>query len=405
MTVRLYHDDSFLRQFRANVVAHATHRDRPSVVLDATAFYPEAGGQMADAGVLAGAPVRDVQVDDAGVVHHVLEGGSPEVGEAVEGAIDWPRRRVHMSLHTGQHMLSAALLEVGGAATVSARLGESACTIDLDRAGLSERQLADAEALANRVIDDDAPIRAWFPEPGELASLKLRREPKVDDHVRVIAIGDFDRSPCGGTHCARTGQVGAIRVVGAERYKGGTRVTFTAGKRTRDLLGAHADALAVLARQFTCAPTDVPAAVDKLRRELADGKEQLRAAQRRWAEALADRLLSGPGAEAPKSNDRPPAGAAGAGSVVAAVPGGDVDVLRALATKITAAGRDAVLAAPGPDGTPVMIARATGSTLDCGALLRSIAQACGGRGGGRAEHAEGKLPAGIDWPALVAASV
>ncbi len=391
MTVRLYHDDSFLRQFRATVVAHATHRDRPSVVLDATAFYPEAGGQMADAGVLAGAAVTDVQVDDAGVVHHVLGGDSifalASVGDPVEGTIDWPRRRVHMSLHTGQHMLSAGLLEVAGAATVSARLGESACTIDLDRAGLSERQLADAEALVNSVIDDDAPIRAWFPEPGELAALKLRREPKVDDHVRVIQIGDFDLSPCGGTHCARTGQVGPVRVAGVERYKGGTRVTFTAGKRTRDLLGAHSDALAGLAKLFSCGPTDVPTAVDKLRRELADGKEQLRAAQRRWADALADRLL------------------AGEGRVVAAVPGGDVDVLRALASKITAAGRDALLAAPNADGTPVMIARAAGSSLDCGATLRAIAQACGGRGGGRPEHAEGKLPAGIDWTSLVAASV
>jgi alanyl-tRNA synthetase len=280
-------------------------------------------------------------------------------------------------------MLSAALLEVGGAATVSARLGESGCTIDLDKAGLTERQLAEAEDLVNAVIDDDAPIRAWFPAPGELAALKLRREPKVDDHIRVIAIGDFDRSPCGGTHCARTGQVGPVRVLAAERYKGGTRVTFAAGKRTRDVLGAHSDAIGALARAFSCQPGDVPATVEKLRRDLAEGREALKAAQRRWADALADRLL------------------AGEGRVVAAIPGGDVDVLRALATKITAAGRDAVLAATNPDGTHVMIARAAGSTLDCGALLRSIAQACGGRGGGRADHAEGKLPAGVDWPALV----
>jgi len=386
VTTRLYHDDSFLKTFRATVVAHAALRERASVVLDATAFYPEAGGQMADAGVLAGAPVRDVQVDDAGVVHHVLDGDAPAIGDAVEGVIDWPRRRVHMSLHTGQHMLSAALLEVGGAATVSARLGESGCTIDLDRAGLTERQLADAEELVNAVIDDDAPIRAWFPEPGELAALKLRREPKVDDHVRVIAIGDFDLSPCGGTHCARTGQVGPVRVLGVERYKGGTRVTFAAGRRAREVLGAHSTVLGELARSFTCGPTDVPTAIDKLRRDLADGKEQLRATQRRWAEALAAGLL------------------VGEGKVVAAIPGGDVEVLRAVASKLIAAGRDAVLAAPNADGTAVMIARAPGSTLDCGALLKAIALACGGRGGGRPDHAEGKLPAGVDWPALVAAT-
>lgn len=388
MTVRLYHADSYLRSFRASVVAHGTHRGRASVVLDRTAFYPEAGGQMADAGVLGGRAVVDVQVDDAGVLHHVLEGELPPVGAEVEGAIDWVRRRVHMALHTGQHMLSRGLLDVAGAATVSARLGETACTIDLDRDGLADRQLAEAEELVNRVIDDDVPIRAWFPDPAELASLPLRREPKVESDVRVIAIGEFDLSPCGGTHCARTAQVGPVRILGAERYKGGTRVTFAAGRRARDVLAAHHDVLGQLARAFTCAPADVPVAVDRLRRDLGETKEQLRAAQRRWAETLVDRLLAGPG-------DR----------VVASIPGADTDVLRALATRITGAGRDALLAAPAPGGTAVIVARAAGSALDCGQALRALAAAAGGRGGGRPDHAEGRLPADVDWPALVAAQL
>jgi alanyl-tRNA synthetase len=234
------------------------------------------------------------------------------------------------------------------------------------------------------VIDDDVPIRAWFPEPGELAALALRREPKVETNVRIIEIGDFDRSPCGGTHCARTAQVGPVRILAAERYKGGTRVTFAAGRRTRDILAERDRVLADLARSFTCGPTDVPAAIDKLRRDLGDTREHLKATQRRWAEALATQLLAQPG-----------------GRVVASVPGGDVETLRAIATRLTAAGRDAVLAAPGADGTPVVIARAAGSTLDCGALLRTVAAAAGGRGGGRPDHAEGKLPPDVDWPALV----
>ena len=386
MTVRLYHADSFLRQFGATVVAHATHGGRASVILDRTAFYPEAGGQMADAGVLAGRAVADVQVDDDGRVHHVVDGDGelPAVGDSVEGTIDWARRRLHMSLHTGQHMLSKGLLDVAGAATVSARLG-GACTIDLDRDGLSDRQLAEAEELVNAVIDDDAPIRAWFPEPGELAGLALRREPKVENDVRVIAIGDFDLSPCGGTHCARTAQVGAVRILGAERYKGGTRITFASGKRAREVLAAHHDVLAQLARGFTCAPDGVPVAVDKLRRDLGETREQLRAAQRRWADGLIDQLLRD-----------------GTGRVVAAIPGADTELLRALGSRITGAGRDALLAGPAAAGTPVLLVRAAGSALDCGATLRALAQASGGRGGGRPDHAEGRLPADVDWPALVA---
>jgi alanyl-tRNA synthetase len=385
VTVRLYHSDSFLRDFRGTVVAHASYGGKASVVLDQTAFYPEAGGQMADAGVLGGRRVVDVQVDDGGTIHHVIEGELPNIGETLDGAIDWQRRRVHMSLHTGQHMLSRGLLDVAQAATLSARLGESACTIDLDRDGLSERQLVEAEDLVNSVIDDDAPIRAWFPEADELASLALRREPKVESNVRIIQIGEFDLSPCGGTHCGRTAQVGPVRILGVERYKGGTRVTFAAGRRARDVLAQHHAVLAELARGMSCGAGEVPAAIDKLRQNLSETREQLRASQRRWAEQMLDRLLAEPGTR-----------------VVAAVPGADTEILRALATRITQAGRDALLAAPSEAGTGVLIARAKGSDLDAGATLKKLAQACGGRGGGKAEHAEGRLPADVDWPALVA---
>ena len=159
-TERLYYADPFLHRFTGRVVAHGTWSGAPSVVLDRTAFYPEAGGQMADRGVLGGLPVRDVQVDDAGAVHHVLDvrghrapRGRRRAGRA---SVDRARRRVHMALHTGQHMLSRALVDVAGAATVSSRLGETLCTIDVDlrrpgRAAASPRP----RTLVNAIIDDD----------------------------------------------------------------------------------------------------------------------------------------------------------------------------------------------------------------------------------------------------------
>jgi alanyl-tRNA synthetase len=388
-TERLYHADSYLTAFTGRVVAHGSHRGRPSVVLDRTAFYPEAGGQMADRGTLGGVAVIDVQADDDGAVHHVLaaDAAAPAVGDEVAGAIDWPRRRQNMAQHTGQHMLSAALVAEAAAATASARLGDGGCTIDLERDRIPDGELARAEDLANHVIDDDVAIRAWFPEPAELAALRLRREPKVDDHVRVIAIGDFDLSPCGGTHCARSAQVGTLRILGSERYKGMTRITFAAGARARAELAARDAALRVLAASFTCAPTDVPTAVDKLRRDLAGARDSLKEGRERLAELTATALLA--------------SGASGA--VVAAVPG-DAELLRAIAARVTAAGRDAVLAAQLAEGTAVVIARAAGSALDCGKLLGALAQRTGGRGGGKPDRAEGRLPASAaaEWATLVA---
>jgi alanyl-tRNA synthetase len=393
-TERLYFSDPFLHRFTSRVIAHATWSGAPSVVLDRTAFYPEAGGQMADRGVLGGLAVRDVQVDDAGVVHHVLElsegKGLPEVGAELAGEIDRARRRVHMALHTGQHMLSRALVDVANAHTVSSRLGETLCTIDVDLESLEERRVAEAEELVNAVIDDDVAIRSFFPTPEELAALPLRRAPKVTDNIRVVQIGDFDVSPCGGTHCTRSAQVGLIRVVGVERYKGKGRVMFSAGRRARSELWQEAGTLRGLSRAFTCGPGEVPVAIEKLRRELTDAREALGAVRAKLADHAAVELA----AELEKSPEH---------RVVAVIEGAGPESLRAIAARLTSRPEAVVmLAGRTPEGLAVLIARGSGSTFGCGAFLKRLAEAGGGRGGGRPEHAEGRLPPTADLQALVA---
>ena len=389
----LYHDDAKLFSFRGVVVAHEIHAGRPSVRLDRTAFYPESGGQMADRGRLDETAVIDVQVDDEGRIHHVLEGPLPAIGAAVQGTIDKPRRLVHMAQHTGQHMLSRALADVARAETVSSRLGESACTIDLDVAALDERAAAEAEALVNAVIDDDAPIRAFFPSEDELRALPLRRQPKVHENVRVVVIGDFDVSPCGGTHCTNTAQVGFVRIDALERYKGKMRVTFSAGVRARTKLSREADVVRALARELTCGPEDVPAGLEKLRRELDEARQALGRVRGRVAAAIADALVKD-------------ARARGERVVIGVVEDASLDLVRAVAGRITAEGDlVALLAGEADGGTIVLAARGSSSDFDCGAFLKRAATAAGGRGGGRPERAEGRLPAAIDWKTITAATL
>jgi alanyl-tRNA synthetase len=400
MTTRIYYEDPLRTEFRARVVAHAAWSGAPAVVLDATAFYPESGGQMADRGALAGQGVRDVQVGDDGAVLHVMDlapgSALPAVGAEVDGAVDRARRRVHMALHTGQHMLSRALADVAGAETVSSRLGETACTIDLDRAVAQERDLARAEDLVNAVVDDDVAVRAFFPAPAELAALPLRRPPKVTDGVRIVAIGEFDYTPCGGTHCTRSAQVGLVRVTGVERYKGGTRIYFEAGRRARSALAGHSDVLTSLARELTCGTAEVPGALERLRADLTRARESLGTARAKLATATADELAA-------------VALARGERQVTAAFDDADADFLRTIAARLTAAagtsGRCdmvAFLAARAADGVLVLVARGADSAFDCGGFVKRVAAASGGRGGGRPERAEGRLPAGADWLALVA---
>lgn len=393
-TERLYYSDPFLHRFTGRVLAHGSWNGAPSVVLDRTAFYPEAGGQMADRGVLGGLAIRDVQVDDAGVVHHVLElpegAGLPEVGAELPGELDRVRRRVHMALHTGQHMLSSALVEVAQAHTVSSRLGETLCTIDVDLDFLDEKRVAEAEDLVNSIIDDDVVIRAFFPTPEELAALPLRRAPKVTDNIRVVQIGDFDVSPCGGTHCTRSAQVGLVRVLGVERYKGKGRVLFSAGRRARSELWEEAGTLRALGRTFSCGPRDVPTSVEKLRRDLTDVREALGAARAKLAEGIAAELAT----QLEQSPDK---------RVVAVLEGATPEALRSIAARLTSRPEAvALLAGRTPEGLAVLIARGSGSSFGCGAFLKRAAEASGGRGGGRPEHAEGRLPPSTDWTTLVA---
>jgi len=387
VTPRLYFEDPLLLAFRARVVAHGEIHRRPTAVLDRTAFCPESGGQLADRGALDGRTIVDVQEDDAGAVHHLVDGELPAPGAEVEGTVDRARRRVHMALHTGQHVLSRALVECAGAETASSRLGESGCTIDVPIA-IGEGDVARSEDLTNSVVDDDLPIRAFFPTDAELSLLPLRRAPKVTDGIRVVRIGDFDVTPCGGTHCTRTAQIGLVRVTGVERYKGGTRVTFDAGARARTGLAAEAGVLRTLGRQLTCAPGEVPAAFDRLRRDLGEAREGLGQAHARIADAMAQELLA-----AAKTSGDP--------HMVGALDGAPVELLRAVASRLTTLEDGvALLAGPAADGTAIVVARGPKSAFDCGAFVKRVAAESGGRGGGRPERAEGRLPAGVDWPAV-----
>jgi alanyl-tRNA synthetase len=295
-----------------------------------------------------------------------------------------------MALHTGQHMLSRALVDLAGAETVSARLGETTCTLDIDQSAIEERKLSEAEDLVNAVIEDDLAVRAYFPSPGELAALPMRRAPKVTEHVRVVEIGAFDVTPCGGTHCTRTGQVGLVRIDGVERYKGKIRVLFSAGRRARLSLGAHSDILRSLGRELTCGPDDVRQGLEKLRRELTETREALGRARGQLSAACAGELIAA-------------ARQRGETRIVAMLDDATLEFVRAVAARITAhPDLVALLAGRTLQAMIVVAARGTSATLDCGAFVKRAARVAGGRGGGRPDRAEGQLPGDIDWNCVAA---
>ena len=387
-TERLYLSDPLLETFDARVVAHAELGGRPALVLDRSAFYPESGGQQADRGRLAGLEVLDVQKDEAGRVLHLLDGDLPAVGEQVEGRIHMARRRQHMAQHTGQHLLSAAMLELADARTLSSHLGAKACTLDVDRGDLSGESLSACEALVNRVIDEDRAVKGWWPTSEELAGLTLRRSPKVVEAIRVVSIADLDHTPCGGTHCTRTSQVGLLLLLSAEHYKGGTRITFVTGARARDLARQERDALKDAANRLDCRPEQTPARIAKLAELLNAARERNKRLSGRLAEEIAQRLMS----------------AAKEDVLMAHLDDVGADLLLPVGQRIvTQPERVALLVAPEGEWLKLLAIRGSDSDFDCGAFIRRLCESAGGKGGGRPGHAQGVLPPmdGETWRALV----
>jgi alanyl-tRNA synthetase len=395
-TEKLYWADPFTTTFEAEGLSLGRFGDRPSVILDRTLFYPEAGGQLADTGTLTIGGVTlaidDVQIDDEGTIHHLARDlASTELDPAacVVGQIDLARRRDHMAQHTAQHALSRALVDVAKADTVSARLGANACTIDVHLPDVAERDLVRVEDLVNAIVMDDVPVRALFPTDEELRAMDLRRTPKVSANVRVIEIADFDLSPCGGTHCTRTGQIGLVRIVGTERYKGKLRVSFHAARRAIDDARKKEQVLSSLAADFTCGLLDVGGAVGKLRADLKSRSDALSIMRGELVDLVAERVW----------RDHPPH-ASGTTIIPIVRAKDDVAMLRTLAGRL-AARADVVALCISPDDAPdgdpatrpyfVVAQRGERASFDCGAWLKAVAQKVGGRGGGRPERAEGRI--------------
>ena len=379
VTRRLYYEDAAMRAFQAAAVEARPDGDASLVLLDATAFYPGGGGQPSDRGTLGGRAVLDV-IEEEGRIWHRLEGPlAAGAAAVVSGSLDWGRRFDHMQQHTGQHVLSRSFVEVLKADTRSFHMGEDAVTIDVDHPGPDAAALARVEERANEVVWDDGEVVTHVVTKEEAARFPLRKAPDVEGPVRVVEVGGFDWSACGGTHVRRAGQVGLIAILGTEKYKGGTRVSFVCGRRALERLRAAGSLVRDLCRSFTTGEDDLPRAVLRLREE----RERL---DRRLKPLLAESLER----EAMDLVERAERGAHG--PVVALhFRERDPAEVGLLASLIAARGGIALLAA-GSD-TPRAHFSAPKGTISVGDILAALNRTHGAKGGGRPESAQGAIPA------------
>ncbi len=218
------------------------------IALDGTVFYPEGGGQPADRGTLTlpdGTVLRVSDVhEQTGVIWHTVDvlPAAAAPGAAVAGCIDWDWRFDKMQQHTGEHILSGILHQMFGAENVGFHVGTEAVRMDTS-VPISPEGLRQAELAANRIVWQDVPVLISYPTREELAALVYRSKKEIEGQVRIVTIPGADVCACCGTHTRTTGQVGQIKILASENYKGGVRLSVVCGAR------ALAAAQAMRARQ------------------------------------------------------------------------------------------------------------------------------------------------------------
>ncbi|MEK4384354.1 DHHA1 domain-containing protein [Solibacillus sp. FSL W7-1464] len=273
-----YYEDAMMKEFTAQVVKTGKDETGNFIVLDNTAFYPTGGGQPHDTGWINEAEITDVEKIGEEIRHYTPADVSNISGE-ISGKLHWSRRFDHMQQHAGQHILTAAFVELFDMATVSFHLGTELVTIDLNVGEVSEDQLAAVEKLANEIILENRPIETKWVTKEELAQYNLRKDVKVDEDIRLVIIPDYDYNGCGGTHPTSTGQVGLLKILATEKMKKQIRVHFVCGNRVLQQLAMRKQVLSDVARQLSAPEEEAADALRKFAKTAKQTEKSLTEAQ------------------------------------------------------------------------------------------------------------------------------
>lgn len=370
-----YERDPTLTRLETTVSGSGERDGRPFVVLDDTVLYPEGGGQPADHGLVAGVPVTDVQKVDGGFMHALA--GAVDA-ERVEVELDWTRRFDHMQQHTAQHLLTAIAADRFGWGTTAFHLGARVSDIELDVPALSSSDLHTLEEAVAAEVRAARPVRARRVARAEYEHLAVRSRGLPEGHtgdVRLVEIDGVDLNTCGGTHCASTAELEAVKLLGTESLRGGTRLFYVAGGRLRRRLATEVSRTAELRTRLGVSDDEIVSAVDVKLEQVKERARTMRRMEDELAALVADSLV-----------------AEGGGVSVAHHPERDLAFLQRVARVVEE--RDPartvfLTAGEGEEGF-FLLAGGEASGLDVAEMGAAIADVLDGRGGGRGRVFQGR---------------
>ena len=361
-TNKLFYADTALREFSAVVVDCFAGKNGFEVELDATAFYPEGGGQAADKGTLGGMEVLHVHEDGERVLHRLEQ--PLTVGETVEGQIDYAHRFDLMQQHTGEHIVSGIIHSRYGYHNVGFHMGIQSITIDFDGV-IPPEDLQELECLANEAVYRNIPLHVWTPDPEELPGVFYRTKRALPWPVRIVEVPGYDACACCGLHTARTGEIGLIKLFSCVRFRSGSRIEMLCGKRAFDFLSRSHEQNRLVSAAFSAKLLETGDAAQRMNALLEEQKKRIGELETQIFSITA-------------------AGCTGKGDTLLLREGLDSVGVRRLADLVAeACGGTAAVFSKNPDGSFAYCLIRHGGDLR--AVNKEMTQALNGRGGGKPE--------------------
>ena len=367
-TRKLFYEDSHLSSFCAGVLSCRPGKKGYEIILDATAFYPEGGGQAGDTGLLNGVRVTDTRETEGAIVH--LCDGPLEVGAQVTGTIDYAPRFHRMQQHSGEHIVSGIIHRRYGYHNTGFHMGAEGTTIDFDGV-IPAEDLPSLEAEANRAVWENLPVRCWYPTEEELPNVFYRTKRALPWPVRIVQFPGFDSCACCGTHVQATGEIGLIKLFSVMGFRGGTRMEMACGKAALALLNNAYEQNKLVSQAFSAQITETGAAAKRMNEALAEQKYRIVGLEKRIFATIA-------------------AGYAGKGNVVHFEEGLENTAVRDLADAIAEnCGGTAAVFSENTDGSfSYCLIRRGG---DLRSFNKEMTAALQGRGGGKPECQMGSV--------------
>ncbi len=366
-TIKLYENDSYIKEFTATVVSCEEKDGAYFLVLDKTAFFPEGGGQDADKGKIGDADVLDVQIKEE-IVYHKVNKAFKE-NEEVKCRLDWEIRFSRMQNHTGEHIVSGVIHRTFGYNNVGFHMNDTIVTFDVDRP-LTDEQIREVEIKSNQAIYDNKSIKAIYPTAEELSDYDYRSKLDITEGVRLIEIEDTDLCACCAPHVSRTGEVGIIKVISYIPYKKGTRIEMLCGSLAlEDYQKLHLTNKSVM-NMLSAKRFEIADFVKKIQDELAGLKAENKKLMAEMATLKMEKHING-------------------NSVCAFVDGVSYDELRNCSNELAEEFEYCYLFSNTEDDNYIYVI--SSKTQNVREKVQSLNKAFNGKGGGRDNYAQGKI--------------